>query len=470
MHPWLYRLLGTRFTNQNKLAEDVERWLREGYRQLQTGEPGRAARLCHKVLSVQPDNAFAHNLRAMLAHRSGDTMEAVTRLTQAIQLNAGVPDFHFNLGVALQTLERHADAAAVYRRALALAPQHVGALTNLGRALQKQARPQEAIVCFERALTLKPDLPEAHWGLATQRLLLGDFVQGWQEYEHRWTLSENHGLRREFAAPRWDGGDITGRTLLLHAEQGIGDTLQFVRYAPLLARRGAHVVVLCQPPLKRLLMEMDDISVVADGEPLPEFDLQLPLMSLPRVLGTTLATIPVDMPYLRADPVDVRAWGKKLDDKDHFKIGLVWAGNRRHLNDCNRSCTLAAFAPLAAVSGIRLYSLQKDEAAAEIRNAPANMRLVALGNELVDFADTAAAITCLDLVITVDTAVAHLAGALARPAWLLLPLAPDWRWMLAREDSPWYPSLRLFRQSQAGDWSGVLTAVINALRQRLRVT
>lgn len=360
--------------------------------------------------------------------------------------------------------------AAAYRRALALQPQHVGALTNLGRAFQKQAQPQEAIVCFERALALKPDLPEAHWGLATQRLLLGDFARGWEEYEHRWALPENQGLRREFAAPRWDGDDIAGRTILLHVEQGIGDTLQFVRYAPLLARRGARVIVLCQPPLKRLLMEMDDISVVADGEPLPGFDLHLPLMSLPRLFGTTLATIPADVPYLRTDPVDVRAWNGRLGGKDQFKIGLVWAGNRRHLNDRNRSCTLEALAPLAAVPGIRLYNLQKGEAATEIRNAPTNMDFVDLNGELVDFADTAAVITCLDLVITVDTAVAHLAGALARPAWLLLPFAPDWRWMLAREDSPWYPSLRLFRQNQAGDWGGVLTAVINALRQRMSVT
>ncbi len=470
MYPWLHRLLGRRLTDGNRPAKDVERWLREGYRQLQAGEPGKAARLCRKVLAVQPDNAFAHNLHAVLAHRAGNTMEAVTRLEQAIRLNAGVPDFHFNLGVALQASERHADAAAAYRRALALQPRHVGALTNLGRAFQKQAQPREAIVCFERALALKPDLPEAHWGLATQRLLLGDFARGWEEYEHRWALPENQGLRREFAAPRWDGADIAGRTILLHVEQGIGDTLQFVRYAPLLAHRGAHVIVLCQPPLKRLLMEMDDVSVVADGEPLPGFDLHLPLMSLPRLFGTTLATIPADVPYLRADPVDVRAWNGKLGDKNHFKIGLVWAGNRRHLNDRNRSCTLAALAPLADVSGIRLYSLQKGEAAAEIRNAPTNMDFADLNGELVDFADTAAVITCLDLVITVDTAVAHLAGALARPAWLLLPFAPDWRWMLAREDSPWYPSLRLFRQNQAGDWGGVLTAVINALRQRMSVT
>lgn len=466
MHPWLHRLLGRRLTEGNRQADDAERWLREGYRQLQTGELDKAARLCHKVLAVQPDNTFAHNLRAILAHQAGNTTEAVARLEQAIRLNAGVPDFHFNLGVALQALERHADAAAVYRRALALAPQHLGALINLGKTLQKQCLPTEAIACYERALALKSDSPEAHWGLAYQRLLLGDFARGWKEYEHRWALPENRGHWREFAAPRWDGGDIAGRTVLLHAEQGIGDTLQFVRYAPLLARRGAHVIVLCQPPLKRLLMEMDDIAVVADGEPLPEFDLHLPLMSLPRLFGTTLATIPADVPYLRADPVDVHAWNGKLGDKNHFKIGLIWAGNRRHLNDRNRSCALETFAPLANVSDIRLYSLQKDEAAAEIRNAPTNMGLVDLNDQLVDFADTAAVITCLDLVITVDTAVAHLAGALARPAWLLLPFAPDWRWMLAREDSPWYPSLRLFRQNQAGDWSGVLTAVINTLRQR----
>lgn len=476
MRQWLNRLLGsqaatsTDATSGDTRADENQRRLREAYRLLQTGDTEGSARLCRKVLAAAPDNAFGLNLQAILAHQAGRTDEAIELLGKSIQLNPRVADFHFNLGVALQAQERHADAAASYRTALALEPRHAGALTNLGRAFQKQAHPQAAIACYEQAVALKSDLPEAHWGLATQRLLLGDFAHGWEEYEHRWALPENQSSRREFAAPRWTGDELAGRRLLLHAEQGVGDMLQFVRYAPLLARRGARVIVLCQPELKRLLVEMEDVTVVTDGDPLPDFDVHLPLMSLSRLLGTTLSTIPANVPYLRADPVDVRAWSGRLAGDSCFKVGLVWAGNPRHLNDRNRSCTLATFAPLADVTGIRFYSLQKGEAGTQARNPPANMKLVVAGDELFDFADTAALMASLDLVITVDTAAAHLAGALARPVWVLLPFAPDWRWLLERGDSPWYPSMRLFRQKTPGDWRGAISEVVTALRAMPQTT
>lgn len=467
MFQWLAGLLRNRAGNSADVGNtgndtnDIERRLRTAYQRLQGGDTDGAGRLAREVLTKAPENTAALNLQAILAHRAGSNVEAVALLERAASLDPRVVDYHFNLGVALQAQERHAEAIRAYRNALSLQPRHAPALTNLGRALQKLVRPQEAVASFERALALQPDLPEAHWGLATQLLLIGEFARGWDEYEHRWKLPENRGNRREFGVPRWEGGAVAGHRLLLQAEQGAGDTLQFVRYAPLLAERGARVVVLCQPALKRLLMEMEAISVVTDTDPLPALDFHVPLMSLPRLFGTLRSTIPANVPYLRPDPMDVRAWSEKLGGGHERKIGIVWAGNRRHLNDRNRSCPLETFDRLAEVGGLRFYSLLKNEpgGAARSRLAP-----VDLAPALVDFADTAAVLMHLDLVITVDTAVAHLAGALGRPVWLLLPFAPDWRWLLERRDSPWYPSMRLFRQGTPGDWQGVMTEVVAALQ------
>jgi hypothetical protein len=255
---------------------------------------------------------------------------------------------------------------------------------------------------------------------------------------------------------------------LLHSEQGFGDTIQFIRYAPLLARQGARVVVECQPELRSLLRGVEGVQhLLAQGEPLPPFDLHAPLLSLPLAFGTRLGSIPAQVPYLKADPALAEAWrGKVAGDGRRLKIGLAWAGSPARKGDRQRSVSLSALAPLAAVKGADFYSLQKGPAAEQAKNPPPEMRLMDLTAELKDFADTAALIASLDLVISVDTAVAHLAGAMARPVWTLLEFVPAWRWLLDREDSPWYPTMRLFRQPSRGDWGSVVRRVAEALAAR----
>jgi hypothetical protein len=263
----------------------------------------------------------------------------------------------------------------------------------------------------------------------------------------------------------WDGGQLAGRTILLHAEQGFGDTLQFIRYLPLVQERGRQIVLECQPELRRLLQSnMPDMSIVSRGHALPPFDVQCPLMSLPRIFATDLTNIPPSVPHLEANADDIAVWRNRLAEHTApAKVGLVWAGNPDHANDRNRSVELASLAPLAEVPGVRFFSLQKGEAVSETNKLTTNMDLTDTAAELMDFADTAALIANLDLIITVDTAVAHLAGAMGRPVWTLLPFVPDWRWLLNREDSPWYPTMRLFRQPTIGDWEAVFRRVAEEL-------
>jgi hypothetical protein len=291
-------------------------------------------------------------------------------------------------------------------------------------------------------------------------LLRGDFSRGWADYEWRLTTT------RTFAQPQWDGGPLAGRTILLHAEQGLGDTLHFIRYAERVAAAGGNVVVECQAPLKRLLHDsLERIPVISHGEPLPSFDVHCPLLSLPRLFQTTLESIPARVPYVDANDALAPQWRARLADKDrHLKIGLVWAGSEAHQNDRNRSIPLATFAPLAQGPNTCIYSLQKGDAARQAAASSAPFPLVDWTSELHDFADTAALIAQLDLIITVDTAMAHLAGALGKPVWALVPHVPDWRWLLDRDDSPWYPTMRLFRQTNPGDWTSVLERVATALR------
>jgi hypothetical protein len=269
----------------------------------------------------------------------------------------------------------------------------------------------------------------------------------------------------EFAEPPWDGRPLEGRTLLLHAEQGFGDAIQFIRYLPLAAERGGRIIIECQAQLQRLFqINAGGSQIVASGQPMPDFDSHCPLLSLPWVFGTTLASVPDIVPYLRADAENVGSWRQRLAEHSQVvKVGLVWSGNPAHKNDRCRSMTLARLAPLAQTRGVRFFSLQKGEAATEARTPPPGMELIDWTEELTDFADTAALIAHLDLVIAVDTAVAHLAGAMGKPVWTLLPFVPDWRWLLEREDSPWYPSMRLFRQPFWGDWDSVIERVADEL-------
>jgi hypothetical protein len=335
---------------------------------------------------------------------------------------------------------------------------------NKGTALRALIRDDEALASF--AAAVRPDCAEAHWNAALIRLRRGDFATGWRDYEWRWRKADWAGRRRSFSAPLWRGDEpIAGKTMLLHAEQGLGDTIQFVRYAPRVAERGTTVVLECAPQLKGLLQGLDGIAhVIATGEALPPFDLHCPLLSLPLAFRTELATVPSAVPYIRPPAEGAAKWRGRLPSNGRPCVGLCWAGSNAHLNDRNRSIALDRFAKIFTVGGVDFVSLQKDASAADAAILSAhNVALPAV--QFADFADTAAVVGMLDLVISVDTSVAHLAGAMGKPVALLLPFSPDWRWMLDRADSPWYPTMRLFRQATLGAWDGVIARVCDALAE-----
>ncbi len=433
--------------------------------------------------------------------------EALEAFRQALVLLPGNASLLYNIGVALQALGRFDEAVAAYEATLAQAPGFAAALINQAAALVQLDRPEAALQACRAALALQPGNAEAqcnagqafmalgryhdaelifrdilarvpgyelvHVNLAHALLATGRMAEAWPHYEQR------HGLapaaRPAFETSFWHGEALGGRTLLVHSDQGFGDTIQFIRFLPLvLARAGAgRVVVEVQPALARLLRRsLAGVEIVAQGEALPPVDLQIPMMSLPGVFGTTLETIPGGIPYLAADPARSAAWRQRLDALPGRKIGLVWAGNsllgQDMYLDRKRSLALAALAPLAAVPGVSFVSLQKGGPAAQAGASPAGMVLHDFTAELADFDDTAALVSALDLVISVDTAVAHLAGALGQPVWLLNRSNTCWRWLLDRSDSPWYPSLRLFRQAAPGDWRQAVAAVGDELQRLAR--
>jgi hypothetical protein len=313
---------------------------------------------------------------------------------------------------------------------------------------------------------LKPDYPEAHANHAHACLQAGDWRRGWVEYE--WRRKTKPCSPSRFSQPLWSGESLAGKTILLHAEQGLGDTIQFVRYAPLVKRYDARVIVECQKPLLRLLAGCPGIDrLIGEGEELPAFDVQAPLMSLPAILNTTLENMPADVPYIFAAPELVARWRERLGSIEGFKIGISWQGNPRFPGDRFRSIPLRCFAALARLPGVRLISLQKGAGREQLVEVRDDFPVVDLADELDEeagpFMDRAAVMKNLDLVVTSDTAIAHLAGALGVPAWVALKFAADWRWLLDRSDSPWYPSMRLFRQQTRGDWSQVFARMADAL-------
>jgi hypothetical protein len=318
----------------------------------------------------------------------------------------------------------------------------------------------EALVNYENALSLCPDNHESRWNKGLVELSLGQFREGWRNYESRWAKEMAH-LRRNFAQPLWRGKKtLAGRTILLHAEQGLGDTLQFVRYAPKVARLGAKVLLEVQPPLLSLLSGIDGVSAVfAQGDKLPAFDLQCPLMSLPLAFGTELSSIPAEIPYIDVSADLVSKWRERMGERRVPRIGIAWAGSAVHKNNRKRSIALERFAPLLSTPGVEFVSIQKELTQSDAAVLEDHASVLNIGGELDDFADTAAVISSLDLLISADTSVAHLAGAIGRPVWILIPLAPDFRWLLKREDSPWYPTARLFRQPRLEDWDSVLERV-----------
>jgi tetratricopeptide (TPR) repeat protein len=409
-----------------------------------------------QAVRLKPDYAEAHNNLGAVFAQQERLAEAVISYQQALQIKPDYAEAIHNLAIAFTTQGRFDEAAAHYQQVIRLKPDYAAAHKNLGSALAELGSYAEALASYRQALRLDPDYADAHCSLGLLLLLQGDYERGWPEYEWRGRLCEP----RSFPAPRWDGTPLAGRTILLHSEQGLGDTIQFLRYAPLVKQHGGTVIVVCQPQLLPLAATCPGIDyLVTDGAPLPAFDVHAPLLSLPAILGTTLATIPAAVPYLRAQPELIDQWRTKLRAHDTYKIGIAWQGNPTFGQDRQRSIPLAAFAPLAQLPGVKLISLQKGHGREQLRNLKGAFPVLDLGDQVDEavgpFMDTAAIMRNLDLVIAPNTVLAHLAGALAIPVWVALPAVPEWRWLLDRSDSPWYPSARLFRQQQAGDWHRV---------------
>ena len=372
---------------------------------------------------------------------------------------------------ALADLDRFDEAIVAYEKVLRVQPGWPEALSNYGEVLRKLGRLDEAEKCFRQAAAQTNDVGDPHFNLALVLLARGEFIEGWREYEWRW---RRIGVTPPRATkPLWDGSPLAGRTILLHSEQGFGDSIQFVRYAAMLREDFAagRVIVACEPALLTLLATVQGVDEVVDRsvETMPAFDVHCPLASLPHRVGTTLETIPARVPYVSADPQRAARWRDELKlSRDVYNVGLVWAGSAVHKNDRHRSCRLADFTPLGGVENVRFISLQLGPAREQLKDAPPGLNITDAAGGIHDFADSAALLAELDLLISVDTAPAHLAGALARPVWTIHPFVADFRWLLNRTDSPWYPTMRLFRQPRAGDWAAVMSEVQGALRTAAR--
>jgi tetratricopeptide (TPR) repeat protein len=432
------------------------------------GKLEQAVASYQKALHIKPRYAEAYCNLGLVLLEQGRLTEAEASQKNAICIDPTIAEARLNLGVIYAEQGKLTEAAECYEEALRLRPNYAQAFNNLGVVHAVQGRYTEAAGCYEQALCLNPDDADAHLNLAYSWFFRGDFEAAWPEYEWRW---KRRGFSQpSFGQPTWDGTSIHGQTILVFAEQGMGDTLQFIRYAPLVKCLGARVLVQCQGPLLRLLATCRGIDrLVREGNPLPHFDVQVPLLSLPRIFGSNLTNIPATIPYLHVDRELCSHWQRELSSHEVFKVGIAWQGSPEHQRDRRRSVHLRKFEPLAGVPGVRLVSLQKGPGRDQLPLMVDRLNILDTADRLDDFADTAALLVNLDLVITVDTAVAHLAGALGIPVWVVLPFDADWRWLLDREDTPWYPTMRLFRQTTWGDWAGVFERVTAALQEQAEV-
>ena len=467
------------------------------------GKLDEAADSFRRTVQIKPDHAYAHFNLADTLRALGRSDEATACYREAIRVRPDFIEAYNNLGIALRNQNQLDESVACYRQVLKIDPRYAKAHNNLGNTFHEKDQLDEAVACYRRALELKPDFAEAYTGLgyamcqqgraveslheydkalkidpdyaearfnrAVTLLLVGDYEQGWPEYEWRWKTDKV--ASRSFSQPRWEGRPAAGMTILIHAEQGLGDTLQFIRYARLVKQQGATVIVQCQRALLPLLASCPGIDrLVANGEQLPEFDAHAPLLSLPAIFKTTVDSVPCDVPYIQADAALIERWRAVLDGIDGMKIGISWQGDRGYREDRRRSIRLHEFAPLAEVPGVRLVSLQKGLGTEQLAEIGDRFDVMELGADFDEtsgpFMDTAAVMMNLDLVIACDTAIGHLAGALGVDFWEPQAFAPDWRWMLDRDDSPWYPTVRLFRQTAPGDWSDVFARIAAALRDQ----
>jgi tetratricopeptide (TPR) repeat protein len=437
-----------------------------GYALQAQGRPQESIAWYEKALALKPDYAEAWNNLGNALRSLGRMSEASARYEEAIRARGDYAEAHANLAGLHLMLGQPEEAISRCQTLLAVRPDFAEGHHTLARALQALNRHPEAIAAFRRATALNPRHAEAQWREGQSRLALGDLAEGWRQWECRLLLPTSK--RREFPRPQWLGDrDLAGKRVFLYAEpgEGFGDTIQFARYAPLVARRGGIVSLEVQAALAPLLEGMPGVSRVSvAGEPPPDFDYHCPLMSLPFAFKTTMATIPVELPYLAAPTETVERWGRRIESGRGPRIGIAWSGRPRQGEFRNRSIPLQSLAPILATPGARVVALQKELREGDAALLQSLPGVANLGPELEDFADTAAIISQLDLVISIDTAVAHLAGALGKPVWILLQYAADWRWLLDRPDSPWYPTARLFRQPKIGDWESVIPRVQEALR------
>lgn len=445
-----------------------ESWNNFGVALKETGKVDEAIAAFERAVAGQPDSPEALTNLGNALQRKGLYAEAAATHRKAVAIRGDVPELHNNLGAALYDNLEYEEAIEAFRQSLSLRPDYREAQCTLANSYYRLGRLSEAIPAARRAIALWPDSPLPKFNLGLMLLSNGEFEEGWRMNEARWDVPELAMSRNRFAKPRWDGSDLRGKTILLYGEQGFGDTIQFVRYIPRVREMGAKIVLGCQSELARLLKQVEGVEqVVSKSDGGIAFDVHCPLMSLPMHFGTNLTNIPSFESYLKADPELAAKWKERMSGgPDRLKVGLAWAGRPTHDNDRSRSISLQLLAPLAGVQGIWFCSLQKGDASCQAQNPPAGMQIADFSADVQDFADTAAMIANLDLVISVDTAAAHLAAAMGKPTWVLLPYAPDWRWLTAREDSPWYPTLRLFRQPKPRDWANPIQRVAEALRER----
>lgn len=441
--------------------------LKEAHRRFDEGKRREARALYRQLENIRPPDLTVLNRLADIACELSDWPDAEKWFFKSLAIAPDQPAALSNLGLVLQKSGRHEEALASYDRAIALKPGYAYAFVNRGFLLAELGRYEEAIASYDSAIAARPGFAGARFGKAEALLQMGDYPAGWELYESRWETKFKAPNPLTTAYPLWTGKEpVSGKSVLIHPEWGYGDFLMLARYIPPLVRRGANVVVCSPPALASVFRQLEGVRVVLQGAPLPHIDLQCPIMSLPRAFATTIATIPAEMPYLRVPPDKQASWREKLGAPARRRVGLMWAGTGNRNIDSNvarcRSLPLSLLESLLALP-FEFHSLQKEIPANDMAALLSLGQVVTHDADLQDFADTAALIRQMDLVISIDTSVAHLAGALATPLWVLLPYACDYRWTSKGESTPWYPAARLFRQSSPGDWAGVVQRVADEL-------
>jgi hypothetical protein len=459
-------------TTPTTTGETAEQALARAQTAAQAKRFGEAGGICNDILATAPDNAPALALLGMISAHTNDPERGITLLERAVTLRPGVANWYANLSALYRIVYRMQDALRIGQEAIRLDPQNADHLVNLSLVFTDVDDREHAIACLLRALGLKPEHADGHLALGQNLLAMGDFEPGWKEYEWRNLTEAGRGTLPKMTSAAWNGMRIPNGRLLLVGDQGYGDTIQFARYIPLIADRCQELILGCSAEMGPLLATLPGVKQYCHRwTDVPGHAAHCRLSSVPHLVHTTPETIPAGVPYLHADPARIAAWRGKLDaalPQGVPRIGLAWTGRPTHPNDRRRSMPLVRLAPFATVGRTSFVSLQKPVPAADLPTMAQFPGMTDIANELTDFGETAALIANLDLVITVDTAMGHLAGAMAKPVWIMLPKASDWRWLLQRSDSPWYPTARLFRQSTPGAWDPVITEVAAALAQELR--